>query len=251
MALTAADVLRAYGQVDPGKTGDVQRILAGIGSPATFTFDQISNIPSPPKGTGGIHESGLTGLSSRSMNDWNRVLQMLQPQSSSHEGATGMEASGGMGGHTGGTGGVSSMASNLVNPPAGPQQNLLNNLFSGSVTGQGGGPIANQLFSLGQGVLPKPMQDMITATTNEQFGKLGARFGTDLATSISRGLGQAGSQQSLSAIQQILGLGGTTSGFEFQGTQNSLERALKEFLANQENDLTMQLLPLLLGAGVA
>src|SRR5690349_6764801 len=106
------------------------------------------------------------------------------------------------------------MASNIVPSKPGDQEKLLDSLFTGSATGQGGGPIAQNLFSLGQGILPKPMQDMITATTNDQFGKLGARFGTDLGTAISRGLGQAGSAQSLDAISQILGLGGTTAGFQ-------------------------------------
>lgn len=146
------------------------------------------------------------------------------------------------------------MPESNLNPSAiGQQENLLRMLFKGSVTGSGGGatsPISNQLFSLGQGILPQPMQDQITATTNDQFGKLGARFGTDLATSISRGLGQAGSQQSLAAINQMLGLGGTTAGFEFQRSENALDRALREFLQGSQNDLTMQLLPLLLGGGI-
>src|SRR6185369_16571699 len=74
------------------------------------------------------------------------------------------------------------LGSNLTPTSVGPQESLLDQLFSGSVTGHGGGPIAQQLFSLGQGILPKPMQDMITGTTNDQFGRLGARFGTDLGT---------------------------------------------------------------------
>lgn len=141
--------------------------------------------------------------------------------------------------------------SNLVIPPAGPQRTLLNDWFKFSSKGGGGIPGANTLFNFSKGELPQSMTDWITASTNEQFGKLGARFGTDLATSISRGLGQAASQNSMGAINQILGLGGTTAGFEFQNTQNALDRALKEYGINSQMDLTMQLLPLLLGGGLA
>ena len=140
--------------------------------------------------------------------------------------------------------------SNIIPTGVGPQESLLDKLFSGSVTGQGGGPIANMLFSLGQGILPKPMQDMITGTTNDQFGKLGARFGTDLATAISRGLGQAGSTQALSAINEILGLGGTTTGFEFQRSTDAMNRAFQEFMQNNGQDTTMQLISMLLGGGL-
>jgi len=133
--------------------------------------------------------------------------------------------------------------------PVGPQETLMDKLFGGALTGQGGGPIGNMLYSLGQGILPKPLQDMITGTTNEQFGKLGARFGTDLGTAVSRGLGQAGSTQALNAINSIIGLGGTTAGFEFQRGENGMNRALQEFLQGNNQDSTMQLLQMLLGGG--
>lgn len=142
------------------------------------------------------------------------------------------------------------LSSNIVNPPPGPQQSLLNSIFSTSATGKGGNPIGMDLFNFAGGILPKAMQDQITATTNDQFGRLGARFGTDLGTAISRGLGQAGAQQSQWALGDILGLGGTTAGFEFQGTQNALNRGLQEFLANNNQNLILQLLPMLLGGSV-
>jgi hypothetical protein len=146
--------------------------------------------------------------------------------------------------------GAPTSAGNVSYSPVGPQETLLDKLFGGAVTGQGGGPIAQQLFSLGQGILPQPMQDMITGTTNEQFGKLGARFGTDLATSISRGLGQAGATQSLNAINSILGLGGTTAGFQFARGESGMDRALKEYLGNLQNDPMNSLISALLGGGL-
>ncbi len=113
-------------------------------------------------------------------------------------------------------------------------ENILRNLFKQSSMGIGG-----QLNSLGMGILPKAMQDQITATTNEQFGGLGARFGTDLATATTRGLGQAGASQSLSAINQILNLGGTATGFEFDRSENALDRALQEWMKGQDVDMNM------------
>src|ERR1043166_8320878 len=68
---------------------------------------------------------------------------------------------------------------NLAYSGISPQENLLQQLFQGSATGQGTNPIAQQLYSLGMGQIPGPMADQITATTNEQFGKLGSRFGTE------------------------------------------------------------------------
>ena len=136
---------------------------------------------------------------------------------------------------------------NVTYSPVGDQEKLLNMLFSGSVTGQGGGPIGNMLYALGQGQLPRPLAEQITSTTNEQFGKLGARFGTDLGTAVSRGLAQASSTQALNAINQILGLGGTTAGFQFQRGEDALQRAMQEFIAQQQMDPITSLLPTLLG----
>lgn len=136
--------------------------------------------------------------------------------------------------------------SNLVNPPPGPQQSILNQMFATASPNVG-----KWLNNYASGVLPQPLQDQIVGRTNENFGRLGARFGTDLGTAISRGLGQAGANQSQWAIGDILGLGGTTAGFEFQGVQNSLDRALKEYLGNQQSSdsLLNVLLPILLGGG--
>ena len=130
-----------------------------------------------------------------------------------------------------------------ANPtPIGPMEQILQQMFSQASPGIGG-----QLNSLAMGVLPKPMQEWITATTNEQFGGLGARFGTDLATATSRGLGQAGAAQSLGAINQILGLGGTTTGFEFQRSDDAFDRALQEWITSQQFDPMNDIFAALLG----
>lgn len=139
--------------------------------------------------------------------------------------------------------------SNLAPTAVGQQETWLDQLFGGAIGKGGGGPIAQQLFSLGQGILPQSMQDMITATTNEQFGGMGARFGTDLATATSRGLGQAGAMQSLQAIHEILGLGGTTTGFEFKRSEDAMDRALQEWQTSQQFDSQDGLLKALLGIG--
>lgn len=128
-----------------------------------------------------------------------------------------------------------------------PEEGLLDRMFRGSATGKGGGPIAQQLFQLGMGNIPGPLAEQIVGSTNEQFGKMGARFGTDLGTAISRGLGQAGAATSLDAIKQILGLGGTTAGFQFQRGESGLDRSLQDLLSQRQTDLMSALLPALLG----
>ena len=137
------------------------------------------------------------------------------------------------------------MASNLVPSKVGPQERTLDQLFTQS--SQGLGPILNQFA---QGNLPQSMRDWITGTTNEQFGGLGARFGTDLGTAISRGLGLAGAQQAQWAMGDVLGLGKTTAGFEFQRSKDALDRALQEWVTSQQGDLTSQILQSLLGGGL-
>jgi hypothetical protein len=122
-------------------------------------------------------------------------------------------------------------------------------LFKGSVTGKGGGPIANMLYNLGLGQLPPALAEQIIGKTNEQFGKMGARFGTDLGTAQARGLAQASESQSLDAIRQILGLGGTTAGFQFQRGESALQRAMQEFLGQQQMDPMNSILQSLLGGG--
>ena len=140
---------------------------------------------------------------------------------------------------------------NVVPSQIGPMESLLQQHFQGSLGGGQGGPIANMLFSLGQGQLPQALTDSITATTNEQYGKMGARFGTDLGTAISRGLGQASAGMSLDAIDRILGLGGTATGFEFQRSESALDRALQEYLQQQQGAFSMDnsLLMALMGGG--
>ncbi len=137
--------------------------------------------------------------------------------------------------------------SNLVPSTSGSAEDILNNILGGAAGGGLGGQLGAHLNSLAMGILPKAMQDMITATTNEQFGSMGARFGTDLATATSRGLGQAGAQQSLNAMHELFGLGGTAAGFQFQRGENALDRALKEFEIGQQGDLTSSILGALLG----
>lgn len=138
---------------------------------------------------------------------------------------------------------------NVTYSTVGPMEQLLDRLFKGSVTGKGGGPIANQLFNMGLGMLPPALAEQIVGTTNEQFGKLGARFGTDLATAQARGLAQASEAQSLNAIREILGLGGTTAGFQFQRGESALQRAMQEFIAQQQMDPLSGILQGLLGGG--
>lgn len=129
------------------------------------------------------------------------------------------------------------------------QELLLDKLFKGAVTGQGGGPLAGQLFNFALGRLPRSMAEGIIGQTNESFGKLGARFGTDLGTAQARGLAQAAEQQSLNAISQILGLGGTTAGFQFQRGENALDRAMREYIAKLQSDPMNNILSQLLGGG--
>lgn len=138
---------------------------------------------------------------------------------------------------------------NVTYSNVGPMEQLLDRLFKGSVTGKGGGPIANQLFNLGLGQLPPALAEQIVGTTNEQFGKMGARFGTDLGTAQARGLAQAAAQQSLNAIREILGLGGTTAGFQFSRGESALQRAMQEFITQQQMDPLSGILQGLLGGG--
>jgi len=141
------------------------------------------------------------------------------------------------------------MGSNLVPSVAGDQEKLLDQLFTTGATGQGGNKVGLTLNSLAQGFLPQPMQDWITADANENFGKLGARFGTDLGGQITRNLGLAGSQQALNAMHELFGLGGTTANFQFQRSENALDRALKEWQTSQQTDLSSSILMALLGGG--
>jgi hypothetical protein len=136
---------------------------------------------------------------------------------------------------------------NLVPSKPGGQEKTLDQIFT-SGAGPGNGSLLGQhLNSLAMGILPQSMQDLITATTNEQFGHLGARFGTDLGTAISRGLGQAGAEQSLNAMHELFGLGGVTAGFQFNRGENALNRALQEWQTSQQTDLTTSILGALLG----
>lgn len=209
--------------------------------------------------------------------------------------------------------------SGAVAPPIGPQQELLNTIFSNTV-GEGGGDLTNWLRGLASpegdtswitnlakgganpfmdwwkaaaysgrppgipegtgmgtakslhrmalGKLPQPLVDLITGNTNEQFGAMGNRFGTDVANATARGVGEAGAQATQGALQQliqggsaagnlgmqagqlglgavgarqrsiedILGLGKDTAQMEFQGTQSALDRALAEFLQSMQLD---------------
>src|SRR5512143_1872668 len=150
-------------------------------------------------------------------------------------------------GPTAGPPGPATTEGNITYSPVGSQEALLDKLFRGSITGQGGGPIAQMLYNMGLGQLPPAMAQGIIGQTNEQFGKMGARFGTDLGTAQARGLAQAAETRSLDAIQQILGLGGTTAGFQFARGENAMERALREFIAQQQADPMNNILQSLLG----
>lgn len=163
-------------------------------------------------------------------------------------------------------------------PPELPwMRNFLRTSISG--TGKQNSP-AIALFNLARGTAPpaireafRQQQKLDRAANIESFGSAGARFGSDLATSLGRegglanvrfaaamadkaqaalnaigGLGtnlsnldiqmrQAELNRALQAINQIFGLGTTMAGLEFAGGQNALERALQEFLAAQQNPL--------------
>jgi hypothetical protein len=143
---------------------------------------------------------------------------------------------------------------NVVYSTPGSQETQLDSLFSNAVGGtKGSQALGNQLHSLAMGILPRPMADWITASTNEQFGKLGSRFGSDLADAIAQGLGVAGSQESLAALNDLFNLGGTTAGFQFQRGENALQRAVQTYgidKQSQSSDQTFQLLNALLGGGL-
>lgn len=75
------------------------------------------------------------------------------------------------------------------------------------------------------------------ANTIESFGAGGARFGTDLANVLGKQSGDARvnframlQDRANAAQQNVLNLGATTAGFQFQRGENAYERALKEFL---------------------
>jgi hypothetical protein len=136
---------------------------------------------------------------------------------------------------------------NLTFSNPGDQEKLLDWLFRGGATGQGGSAVGNTLYNFAQGKLPKSMVDWITQSTDDQFGKMGARFGTDLGTAVSRGLAQASESKALDAMHELFGLGGTTAGFQFTRGENALERALKEWQTRQQTDMNSELLKILLG----
>ncbi len=136
---------------------------------------------------------------------------------------------------------------NVTYSGVGSQENIMDRLFKGAATGQGGGPLAHMLYSLGMGQLPPAVAEGIVSQNNEQFGKLGARFGTDLATANARGLAQASEGQSMSAIDKILNLGQSNSTFQFSRGEAGLSRALQEYIAQLQNDPLQKILPALLG----
>jgi hypothetical protein len=138
---------------------------------------------------------------------------------------------------------------NIAYSPVGEQERILDMMFNGAASGSGGGPIANQLFNLGMGRLPPALAEQIMGQTSEQFGKMGARFGTDLGTAMTRGLAQASEAQSLDAIKSILGLGGTTAGFQFQRGESGLNRGIQDLMSQRQTDPMLGLVNALLGGG--
>lgn len=92
------------------------------------------------------------------------------------------------------------------------------------------------------------------AAQRESFGKMGARFGTDLATAQSRsgedfrlglnknilatrmGLAEAAKNRSLQALQSILGAGQFGTGLEFTRGESSASRRMEELLQKLRNE---------------
>lgn len=144
----------------------------------------------------------------------------------------------------------------------GQAETLLNQIFSGQAgaTGAalgkllagGGNPFINQLS---RGQIPPALlqqfqrqQALQNAGITESFGRVGARFGTDLAGTLGIEAGNALNDLAVNvinraleaqqlrqyamqtAVSQALGLGQNLAGTEFSRQENALTRALQEFL---------------------
>jgi hypothetical protein len=148
---------------------------------------------------------------------------------------------------------------------AGIDERLLREFFRSSLLGGGkGGPLSNTLFTLGQGQIPPAIQQQFDtnlarsqAATTEGFGRVGARFGTDLADTLARNANEANvnlqasaMDRALQAIGQATGVGTTVSGMQFARGEGALDRALKAYIAELQMDPLNQLLQMILGGGI-
>jgi hypothetical protein len=143
----------------------------------------------------------------------------------------------------------------------GPITTVVNDLLTSSLTGKGN-PLGQTLYQLGTGQIPPAIEAQFlqnlgisNANIMESMGKVGNRFGTDISRTLATAADQAGvnlsadaMDRALSAIQEIIGLGGQQENLEFAGNQASLDRANQDFLAGGSgSNLLTQLLPVLLG----
>jgi len=143
----------------------------------------------------------------------------------------------------------------------------MQNVFGAHGWGRGAFRPTPQLNNLAGGRIPPIIQqqwqqnlDRNLAATRESFGRAGARFGTDLSTSLGREAGAAATDLGAQAMQNVINanlaranmaspLLNTSSGLintSFQRQENALTRALQEFLASQEGGGLDALIPLLL-----
>lgn len=139
----------------------------------------------------------------------------------------------------------------LVDYKPGPITSIVNDLLHAAISGGGGGgPAGTTLHSLAGGQIPaatlaayRQNQALEDASITESMGKVGNRFGTDLARTIADAAGRSNvnlsasaMDRALAAIQQIIGLGTGQSNLEFAGNQAALDRANQDFLASSANE---------------
>lgn len=136
----------------------------------------------------------------------------------------------------------------LGNAPAGtPQMGNIQNILAGVPSVSEESLRADKKWS-------KRQYEHDAAAQRESFGRMGARFGTDLATAQARGaedfrlglnrnilntrmqLGEAAKNRSLQALQTILGTGQFSTGLEFTRGESSAARRMEEILQKLRNE---------------
>lgn len=150
----------------------------------------------------------------------------------------------------------------LVKYTPGPITSIVNDLLTASINGGSG--VGGNLHNLAMGQIPaatlaayRQNQALEDASITESMGKVGNRFGTDLARTLADAAGRSNvnlsasaMDRALSAISQIIGLGTGQSNLEFAGNQAALDRANQDFLASGQNELPPWLLQMLISGGV-
>lgn len=147
-------------------------------------------------------------------------------------------------------------ASSFTSKP-GLDEQILSQFFSGALgLQQPKSPLAGVLRDYGSGKIPPNILanfrnelDRSNAGITESFGKVGARFGTDLADTLSRNAGQAttglfagAEDRALDAIRTALGVGTTTAGLQFQRSEGGLDRLIQDLAQRRQLEgLGMQL----------